>query len=64
MADGLLSEADGTRQTTQVALIATVRKLLAAVYSVAKNRRHFVPFLDTQPAARFDYEKLDRHHGI
>jgi hypothetical protein len=29
----------------KVALIAAMRKLLAAVYSVAKNRRPFVPIL-------------------
>jgi len=48
----------------KVALIAAMRKLLAAVNSVAKNRCPFVPFLNTQPAARFDYEKLDHDHGI
>jgi transposase len=41
----------------KVALIAAMRKLLAAVYSVAKNRRPFVPFLNTQSAQRLDYEK-------
>jgi transposase len=30
-------------------LIAAMRKLLAAIYSVAKNRRAFVPFLNAQP---------------
>jgi len=33
----------------KVALIAAMRKLLAAVYSVAKNRRPFVPFLNPYP---------------
>ena len=32
----------------KVALIAAMRKLLAAIYSVAKNRRPFVPFLNPQ----------------
>ena len=41
----------------KVALIAAMRKLVGAVYSVAKHRRPFVPFLNTQPAARIDYEK-------
>src|SRR5216684_2857184 len=31
------------------ALIAAMRKLLAAIYSVAKHRRPFVPFLHSQP---------------
>ncbi len=33
----------------KAALIAAMRKLLAAVYSVAKNRRPFVPFLNPYP---------------
>jgi transposase len=41
----------------KVALIAAMRKLVGAVYSVAKHRRPFVPFLNTQPAPRLDYEK-------
>ena len=35
----------------KVALIAAMRKLLAAIYSVAKNRRPFVPSLNPQPVA-------------
>jgi transposase len=34
---------------SKVALIAAMRKLLNAIYSVAKNRRPFVPFLNAQP---------------
>jgi transposase len=33
----------------KLALIAAMRKLLAAIYSVAKHRRPFVPFLHSQP---------------
>jgi transposase len=33
----------------KVALIAAMRKLLAAIYSVAKHRRLFVPALNSQP---------------
>jgi hypothetical protein len=33
-----------------------MRKLLAAIYSVAKYRRPFVPFLNPS-AVRLDYEK-------
>jgi transposase len=41
----------------KVALIAAMRKLLGAVYSVAKHRRPFVPFLNPQPQATPNYEK-------
>jgi transposase len=41
----------------KVALIAAMRKLLGAVCLVAKHRRPFVRFLNTQPAARLPYEK-------
>ena len=41
----------------KVALCAAMRKLLAAIYSVAKYRRPFVPFLNPQSAVRLDYEK-------
>lgn len=41
----------------KVALCAAMRKLLAAVYSVAKYRRPFVPFLNPQSALRVNYEK-------
>lgn len=47
----------GRGKPHKVALIAAMRKLLSAVYSVAKHRRPFVRFLNTQPAARLDYEK-------
>jgi transposase len=33
----------------KLALIAAMRKLLAAIYSVAKHRRPFVPFRHSQP---------------
>jgi transposase len=33
----------------KLALVAAMRKLLAAVYSVAKNRKPFVPILETLP---------------
>ncbi len=35
----------------KVALVAAMRKLLAAVYSVAKNRKPFVPKLPAPEAA-------------
>ena len=41
----------------KVALLAGMRKLLGAVYSVAKHRRPFVPFLNPQPQATPNYEK-------
>jgi transposase len=41
----------------KVALCAAMRKLLAAIYAVAKHCRPFVPFLNPQPALRVDYEK-------
>ncbi len=41
----------------KVALIAAMRKLLGAVYSVAKHRRPFVPFLSPQTEATPNYEK-------
>ena len=41
----------------KVALCAAMRKLLAAIYSVAKYRRPFVPFLSPRSAVRVDYEK-------
>jgi hypothetical protein len=34
-----------------------MRKLLAAIYSVATYRRPFVPFLNPQSAVSLDYEK-------
>jgi hypothetical protein len=40
---------------SKVALITAMRKLLHAIYSVAKNRRPFVPFLNAQPA---DHSKV------
>ena len=36
---------------TKAALIASMHKLLLAVYSVAKNRRPFVPHLPTPSGA-------------
>ena len=47
----------GQRKPHEVALCAAMRKLLAAIYSVAKYRRPFVPFLNPQSAVRLDYEK-------
>jgi transposase len=41
----------------KVALCAAMRKLLAAIYSVAKHRRPFVPFFNPQPELRVDHEK-------
>jgi transposase len=41
----------------KVALCAAMRKLLAAIYSVAKNRRPFVPILNSQSVLKVDYEK-------
>ena len=47
----------GRGKPHKVALFAAMRKLLAAIYSVAKYRRPFVPFLNPPSAMRVDYEK-------
>jgi hypothetical protein len=44
----LLASARG-REKTQVALIATIRRLLAAVFSVARRRQPFVASLLSPP---------------
>ena len=44
----------------KVALIAAMRKLLAAIYSVAKNRRPFVPFLNPQPFVHREAQALEK----
>lgn len=41
----------------KVALCAAMRKLLAAIYSVAKYRCSFGPFLNPQSTLRVEYEK-------
>jgi transposase len=38
----------GRGKLRKVALVAAMRKLLVAIYSVAKNRRPFVPHLSPQ----------------
>jgi len=40
----------------KVALCAAMRKLLAAIYSVAKHRRPFSPDLNRQSQLRIGYE--------
>jgi transposase len=41
----------------KVALVAAMRKLLGAIYAVAKHRRPFVPFLNLQGSPGLNYEK-------